>query len=160
MSINARRDPHFKRLCKLFGKEEWPADPRFATPRDRVVHQDVLLAEMRKIVATKTGDEWNRLISEIDVLNAKVQTHLDLFDDEQVQAVDAIRWVENDTLGWVPMASTPGLPIPETGDRLTHSPHVGEHNEDVLRELGYAQADIEALRAKGIIGVFEQTATG
>lgn len=159
MSINARRDPHFKRFCKLIGKDAWPQDPRFATPMDRVANRDVLLAELRPIIATKTSNEWNRLITEIDVLNAKVHTHLDLFDDDQIQAVDALRWIENDTLGRVPMASIPGQPIAESDDRLTHSPHVGEHNEDILRELGYAPADISALQAKGVIGKFEAKAS-
>ena len=96
------------------------------------------------------------MISEADILNAKVQTHLDLFDDPQVRAIDALRWVENDTLGRVPMASVPGQPIPATDDPLTHSPHLGEHNEEVLAELGYSSADIDALHARGVIGVFAE----
>ena len=95
---------------------------------------------------------------EADILNAKVQTHLDLFDDPQVRAVDALRWVENDTLGRVPMASVPGQPIPATDDPLTHGPHLGEHNEEVLTELGYSSEDIDALKAKGVIGVFAEKA--
>lgn len=158
MSINARRDPHFKKLCTVIGKEEWLDDPRFTTPMDRVANREILLSEMRPIIATKTSDEWNRLISEADILNAKVQTHLDLFEDEQVQAVNALRWIENDTLGRVPMASIPGQPIPATGDPLTHSPHLGEHNAEVLTELGYSAAEIEALSAKGVVGTFKEKA--
>ncbi len=154
MSINARRDPHFKKLCTLIGKNEWLKDPRFIKPMDRVANREVLLAEMRPIIAAKSSDEWNKLISEADILNAKVQTHLDLLEDAQVQAVNALRWVENDTLGKIPMASIPGQPIPETGDRLTHSPHLGEHNEEVLAELGYTDTDIDVMKAKGVIGTF------
>ena len=156
MSINARRDPHFKKLCTVIGKEEWLDDRRFVTPMDRVANREVLLAEMRPVIATKTSDEWNKLISEADILNAKVQTHLDLLEDAQVQAVSALRWVENDTLGKVPMASIPGQPVPETGDRLTHSPHLGEHNEEILTELGYSAAEIDAMKLKGIIGTFAE----
>ena len=158
MSINARRDPHFWKFCKLIGKEEWIDDPRFADARSRVENRDELLVQIRPIVETKTSDAWNKLISEADILNAKVQTHLDLFDDPQVSAVDALRWVENDTLGRVPMASVPGQPIPATDDPLTHSPHLGEHNEEVLSELGYSSEDIDALKAKGVIGVFAEKA--
>ena len=158
MSINARRDPHFWKFCKLIGKEEWIDDPRFADARSRVENRDELLVQIRPIVETKTSDAWNKLISEADILNAKVQTHLDLFDDPQVRAVDALRWVENDTLGRVPMASVPGQPIPATDDPLTHSPHLGEHNEEVLTELGYSSEDIDALKAKGVIGVFAEKA--
>jgi len=154
MSINARRDPHFKKLCTLIGKDEWLKDPRFIKPMDRVANREILLAEMRPIIAAKSSDEWNKLISEADILNAKVQTHLDLLEDAQVQTVNALRWVENDTLGKIPMASIPGQPVPETGDRLTHSPHVGEHNEEVLAELGYTDTEIDVMKAKGVIGTF------
>ena len=154
MSINARRDPHFKSFCTVIGREEWIDDPRFVGARERVANREFLLSEIRPIIETKTSDEWNKLISEADILNAKVQTHLDLFKDTQVQAVNAIRWVENDTLGRIPMATVPGQPIPKTGDRLSHSPHLGEHNEAVLAELGYGAPEIEALKAKGVVGTF------
>jgi crotonobetainyl-CoA:carnitine CoA-transferase CaiB-like acyl-CoA transferase len=154
MSINARRDLHFKSFCTVIGREEWIDDPRFVGARERVANREFLLSEIRPIIETKTSDEWNKLISEADILNAKVQTHLDLFKDTQVQAVNAIRWVENDTLGRIPMATVPGQPIPKTGDRLSHSPHLGEHNEAVLAELGYGAPEIEALKAKGVVGTF------
>ena len=154
MSINARRDNQFRRFCTVIGREEWIDDPRFVGSRQRVVNRDFLLSQIRPIIETKTSDEWNKLISDADILNAKVQTHVDLFDDTQVQAVNAIRWVENDTLGRIPMANVPGQPIPETDDRFTHSPHVGEHNNEVLMELGYDALQIEELKANGVVGTF------
>ena len=154
MSINARRDNQFRRFCTIIGREEWIDDPRFVGSRQRVVNRDFLLSQIRPIIETKTSDEWNKLISDADILNAKVQTHADLFDDTQVQAVNAIRWVENDTLGRIPMANVPGQPIPETDDRFTHSPHIGEHNNEVLMELGYDALQIEELKANGVVGTF------
>src|SRR5436190_1439247 len=38
MSVNARREEHFKRLSKLLGKDEWLEDPRYADARSRVKH--------------------------------------------------------------------------------------------------------------------------
>ena len=154
MSINARRDTQFKSFCNVIGREEWIDDPRFVGPRQRVANRDFLLSQICPIIETKTSEEWTKLMSEADILNAKVQTHLNLFEDKQVQAVNAIRWVENDTLGRIPMATVPGQPIPETGDRFTHSPHLGEHNEEVLMELGYSNPKIEELKAKGVVGTF------
>ena len=154
MSINARRDSQFKRFCTVIGREKWIDDPRFAGPRQRVVNRDYLMSQIRPIIETKTSDEWNKLISEADILNAKVQSHIDLFEDTQVQAVNAIRWVENDTLGRIPMATVPGQPIPETDNRFTHSPHLGEHNDEVLMELGYGTSQIKDLKANGVVGTF------
>ncbi|MDC1171742.1 CoA transferase [Alphaproteobacteria bacterium] len=154
ISINARRDTQFKSFCTVIGRREWIDDPRFVGPRQRVTNRDFLLSQICPIIETKTSEEWTKLMSEADILNAKVQTHLNLFEDKQVQAVNAIRWVENDTLGRIPMATVPGQPIPETGDRFTHSPHLGEHNEEVLMELGYSTPKIEELKAKGVVGTF------
>ena len=154
MSINARRDSQFKSFCTVIGREKWVDDPRFAGPRQRVVNRDYLMSQIRLIIETKTSDEWNKLISEADILNAKVQSHIDLFEDTQVQAVNAIRWVENDTLGRIPMATVAGQPIPETDNRLTHSPHLGEHNDEVLMELGYGTSEIKDLKANGVVGTF------
>ena len=156
MSINARRDSQFKSFCTVIGREKWVDDPRFAGPRQRVVNRDYLLSQIRRIIETKTSDEWNKLISEADILNAKVQSHIDLFEDTQVQAVNAIRWVENDTLGRIPMATVPGQPIPETDNRFTHSPHLGEHNDEVLMELGYGTSQIKDLKANGVVGTFSR----
>ena len=156
MSINARRDSQFKSFCTVIGREKWVDDPRFAGPRQRVVNRDYLMSQIRPIIETKTSDEWNKLISEADILNAKVQSHIDLFEDTQVQAVNAIRWVENDTLGRIPMATVPGQPIPETDNRFTHSPHLGEHNDEVLMELGYGTSQIKDLKANGVVGTFSR----
>lgn len=156
MSINARRDSQFKSFCTVIGREKWVDDPRFAGPRQRVVNRDYLMSQIRPIIETKTSDEWNKLISEADILNAKVQSHIDLFEDTQVQAVNAIRWVENDTLGRIPMATVAGQPIPETDNCLTHSPHLGQHNDEVLMELGYGTSQIKDLKANGVVGTFSR----
>jgi crotonobetainyl-CoA:carnitine CoA-transferase CaiB-like acyl-CoA transferase len=151
MSVNARRDEHFRRLAKLIGKDEWLQDPRYADARSRVKHRDELIGALRPIFETKTSDEWVELLSGIDILKAKVNTYEDLFADPQVQAIDAVRWVENDTLGRVPMATICGQRPPATGDRLAHSPHLGEHTREILSELGYCASEIERLNVSGVV---------
>ena len=106
--VNVRRDEHFKRLAKLLGRDEWITDPRYADARARVKNRGELMAELRPFFETKTSDEWLELLSGIDILKAKVNTYDDLFTDPQVQAVDAVRWVENDTLARVPMGTICG----------------------------------------------------
>ena len=151
MSVNARRDEHFKRFAKLLGREEWLSDARYVDSGARVKHRDELMAELRPVFETKTSDEWVKLLSSIDILKAKVNTYTDLFADPQVQAVDAVHWVENDTLGRVPMGTICGQRPPATGDRLAHSPHVGEHTREILEGLDYKAGDIDKLRASGVV---------
>ena len=154
MSVNARRDEHFKRLSKLLGKEEWITDPRYADARGRVNNRHELMAELRPYFEQKTSDEWVALLTGIDILKAKVNTYEDLFADPQVQAMNAVRWVEDDTLGRVPMGNICGQQAAASGEPLTHAPHVGEHTRAILGELGYASAEIEKLGAAGVVGCY------
>ena len=151
MSVNARRDEHFKRLAKLIGREGWITDARYVDSRARVKHRDELMAELRPVFETRTSNEWVELLSSIDILKAKVNTYADLFADPQVQAVDAVHWVDDDTLGRVPMGTICGQRPPATGDRLAHSPHVGEHTREILEGLGYKAGDIDKLTASGVV---------
>jgi crotonobetainyl-CoA:carnitine CoA-transferase CaiB-like acyl-CoA transferase len=154
MSVNARRDEHFKRLAKLIGKDEWITDPRYADACERVKNREELMAVLRPLFETKTSDEWMELLSSIDILKAKVNSYDDLFKDPQVQAIDAVRWVENDTLGRVPMGTICGQRAPATGDPLTHAPHLGEHTREVLGEMGFGVGEIEKLSASGVVACY------
>ena len=147
MSINARRQPQFERFAKLLGHPEWIADARFKDPRARVANGEALMALIRPLMTARTTVEWSRLFAEIDVLHGRIHTHHDLFENEQVKAVEAITWVEDPVLGRVPMGSIAGQPRPESGDRLSRSPVVGEHSREVLAELGITASEIDALVA-------------
>ncbi len=151
MSINARRQKQFEAFSKLVGHPEWIKDPRFTDPPTRVANGSDLIALIAPIIATKPTAVWCAHLAEIDVLHAPVHTHQDLFEDPQVKAVDAIRWVEDDTLGRIPMAAIPGQPAPATGDRLSHSPRVGEHSREILTELSYSDERIDRLLTEGVI---------
>ena len=151
MSINARRQPQFERFAKLLGQAEWIADPRFLDPRLRVANGEALMALIRPFILTRPTAEWCRLLETIDILHAPVHTHRDLFQNEQVAAVDAITWVEDATLGRVPMASIAGQVRPMTGDRLSVSPVVGQHSREILREMGIAEADIDGMASAGTV---------
>jgi len=153
--INARRDPHFQALFRLLGREEMIDDPRYADARARVANREDLIAILRAEVVQRPTAEWVELLNGIDVLNAPVFDYGDLFAHPQVAAVDAVRWVENDTVGRVPMGSIAGIPPVGNDNPLTPAPHIGQHSAEILAELGYDEAAVSALRVNGTVVMHE-----
>jgi crotonobetainyl-CoA:carnitine CoA-transferase CaiB-like acyl-CoA transferase len=156
--VNARRDPHFKALCGLLGREELLDDPRYSDARARVANREPLLQIVADAMATRSKAEWSAALSEADILNAPVNDFGDLFAEPQVAAVDAVRWVEHAALGRVPFGEIAGIRPMTTDNSLAHAPHVGAQGRDVLTELGKSAAEIEGLIAGGTL--FEGMVSG
>lgn len=149
--INARRDPHFRALCGLLGWHELVDDPRYADARSRVANREDLLSRLREAVPQRTTAEWVEALNGIDILNAPVNDYGGLFEAEQVAAVEAVRWIEHDAVGRVPMGSIAGVPPQATENPRSHSPHIGQHNREVLAEAGMDEGEIAALEADGTL---------
>jgi crotonobetainyl-CoA:carnitine CoA-transferase CaiB-like acyl-CoA transferase len=153
--VNARRDPHFQALCRLLGREELIDDPRYADARSRVANREDLLIIVREAMATKPKAEWSRALSAVDILNAPVNDYANLFAEPQAAAVGAVRWVEHDTVGRVPMGAIAGISAMATENPRSHSPHIGQHSREILAALGMSASQIEALVEDGTVATVE-----
>jgi crotonobetainyl-CoA:carnitine CoA-transferase CaiB-like acyl-CoA transferase len=153
--VNARRDPHFQALCQLLGREELIDDPRYADARSRVAHREDLLAIVAEAMATKSKAAWVEALNAVDILNAPVNDYGNLFEEPQVAAVGAVRWVEHDTVGCIPMGAIAGVPPMATENPRSHSPHIGQHGREILAELGKSDAEIDALFADGAVSAID-----
>jgi crotonobetainyl-CoA:carnitine CoA-transferase CaiB-like acyl-CoA transferase len=72
--------------------------------------------------------------------------------DPQVAANRTVFEAEHETAGTIRYLRNP-VRLPDTPPSLRrHPPQLGEHTDEVLREIGYAPGDIAALRAAGIVG--------
>jgi len=157
--VNARRDPHFQALCRLLGREELIDDPRYADARSRVANRHDLLAIVAEAMATKSKAEWAAALNAVDILNAPVNDYANLFEEPQVAAVGAVRWIEHDTVGHVPMGAIAGIPPMATENPRSHSPHIGEHSREILAALGKSEAEVAALFADGTVSEIDQPRT-
>jgi len=158
ININARRDATFSRLCRLMGRDELIADPRFATPRARIENEAEILAIIEAETVKRTTGEWDRDLTEIDILHAPVNDHGAYLADEHVKSAGVVSWIEHDTVGTLPMPKVPGIDALRPGAALAHAPHIGEHTTDILRELGYDAGAIERLAAANVIGRYDPDA--
>ncbi|MFT5444942.1 MAG: crotonobetainyl-CoA:carnitine CoA-transferase CaiB-like acyl-CoA transferase [Gammaproteobacteria bacterium] len=150
VTINLRRDAHFKLLCRLLECEELAGDVRFSESSVRIQHADALLPVLNgKLKAWKRADLIESL-TELDLLHAPVNDYDDYFDDAHVKELDAVHWLEHAGTGSVPIHAIPGLVTPSEGP-LAHSPALGEHSLQILRELGIEQSSVDAALTAGAV---------
>jgi crotonobetainyl-CoA:carnitine CoA-transferase CaiB-like acyl-CoA transferase len=126
--------------------EKWPGK----TIADHARGNKELQAELRDIFRTRTSQEWIDFADEHNTTIAPANTAQTARHDPQFQ--DRFRWVSYDDAG----ADMLLFPLHVEGEELpvpTKAPEVGEHTDDVLRNvLGYDDAKLAALREVGALG--------
>lgn len=122
-------------------------DTEALSPEENLVLNELIAA----IFSTRTTDEWVAAFDAAGVPSGPVRYTAELFDDPQVQAMELLREFEHPVVGPVVMANSPlRMSGGETGTRRP-SPALGQHSREVLREVGYSDAEIEELIARQVV---------
>ena len=145
----ASEQAFWKNFCEAVGRmelfERWPGS-KYA---DHARGNRELQRELREIFRTRTTAEWLQLGTEKNFPVAPVNTPKTIADDPQFQA--RFPWYPHERHG----ADLMPFPVRYLGESLpvpTRAPTVGQHSEEVLRELGYDAVRIARLRESGALG--------
>jgi crotonobetainyl-CoA:carnitine CoA-transferase CaiB-like acyl-CoA transferase len=149
--LAAVSDKQWTIFCKAFGLEDMLADPRLKSNNDRVRAREWMLPILRSHLAPYSAAELSVVFEANELPFAPIVKPQDLFDDPHLNATGGLAPVRmNDgSTSKVPLAPfTLGGERP--GIRL-QPPLLGEHTDALLREAGYGEAEIEALKAGGAV---------
>lgn len=140
------------KFCRTAGLEELIEDPRFATNPLRNENYKELKAIIDEAFLTKTSEEWYNELVAAGVPATYVNTVDKVVNNEQIKARDMIIEANHEGIGPFKMANTP-IKMSETqGGLHTPAPTLGENTDEILRDfLGYSDAQIEEVKAKGIL---------
>ena len=144
-------DSHWRAFFTGLGQPaRFAADPRLTDIGTRTAHIGELYAMIADIMRTRTSEAWLSLFEDADIPAMGLHTLASLRDDPHLAAVGYFETVEHPSEGAVIQmghASTWSQSPPSTR-RL--APRLGEHSVEVLTELGYSDAQIADLLARGI----------
>ncbi|MFO1204189.1 MAG: formyl-CoA transferase [Burkholderiales bacterium] len=136
-------------LANRIGGEALVKDGRFATIGERRKNQNEMWRLINEFAADYTKTEFMQLLNDLDVPCGPIMSTHDLANDEHVRLRNMYVELDHPQRGkW----HNVGMPIKlsDSPADVARSPLLGEHTEEVLRQvLGYADAEIAAMRDAG-----------
>jgi crotonobetainyl-CoA:carnitine CoA-transferase CaiB-like acyl-CoA transferase len=151
MILAVANDAQFQRFCKVAGREELSADPRFAKNSARVVNRDALLPIVRELMAAHPKRWWQEQLEAVDVACGPINDFREVFEDPQVRH-RGLRVDMPHPQGTAPTLASPlRLSATPVSYRLP-PPMLGQHTREVLQDLlGMGADEIDALATERVI---------
>ena len=150
--IGANQDSVFLRLCESMGRPELASDPRYATHQARGERQAELDALIEAWTLERTIDEVEAAMSEAGVPAGRIYRAPDMLADPHFKAREALIELEHPRWGKLPMQNAfPKLSLTPGSVRRPAPQTVGQDNADVYGDLGLAPAELDSLKAAGVI---------
>ena len=147
VAVAAANDGLFRRMCDALERPDLAA--RFPTNASRVEGRDELVAELERIFATGSADEWAERLDRAGVPAGKIRGVLDAIEAAAATGRDPRVHVDHPTAGDLELIGSPirtdGMPA------ATAPPLLGQHTREVLAELGVSGDEFAQLEARGAV---------
>lgn len=145
-----RDDRLWEAFCAAVGRPDLAADPRFATRDDRRARPLELVEELIPLFAARTYADWEAALAGTGIPFGVIGRLADVVDDEQAEHAGVFAVTTNPD---VPRTVNNPIRLGFARPRVSGPPPtVGQHTDEILRDLQYGEAEIAALRKQGALG--------
>jgi succinate--hydroxymethylglutarate CoA-transferase len=151
MAIAVGNERQFARCADVLGHPEWASDQRFASNRARVENRVAIDGLINAALSHDCADAWLAKLKAVGVPCGKINSVAEALDDPHTVARDMIETVQHPEIGALRLLGIP-FKFSDTACSVRRPPPVlGEHNEQILGELGFDKSAIAKLRHEKVI---------
>jgi glutaryl-CoA transferase len=155
VNVGAANDKQWQNFCRALGFPDLAFDERFNSMAGRIKNYDelraILGAEMKKI----TRAEAFKLLAKYELPVGPINTVAEVLEDPHVRARDMVKELTHPEYGPLRYVGIPVKLSDTPGELQGPPPRFGEHNRDVLTELGYDERAIDRLETSNVIASAE-----
>jgi crotonobetainyl-CoA:carnitine CoA-transferase CaiB-like acyl-CoA transferase len=149
------QDEQWRRLCGALGRADLADDRRYARALDRARESATLAAILAEAFRTRNCDEWLAALASADVPSAPILEPGQVLDDPQVRANAMLATTIHPVAGRTVMVEQPARLHGAESPEARPAPLLGEHTEEILRELGYSLDRVRQLEAQRVVRCLE-----
>lgn len=152
INIAANKQEQFETLCQLIGCPELAEDPRFAGRDDRKANRAALNIEINTSLASDTAANWEARLNEAGVPAGRVLSVPQILEHEQVAGRHLIQRLHDEKTQEDYFVTRSGFRCGDCEPAVTTPPpHLGEHTNTLLADLGIAAEELDSLKQAGTI---------
>lgn len=145
-------NPMFRRWARLVGREDLIDDPRCVDDLTRADNAVLINEAMSAWTAGRTQAEAIRQLEEVRLAGAPVYDLDEVLNDPQVRARELLKLIEYPGVGQPVPIPNPAVQLSESRVSIRHrAPGLGEHTEEILRELGFDSEEMNAFREARVV---------
>ena len=151
IAVSADTDEHFVALAQAIGRAEITRDARFATATARLHNRAALIAELETTTAKETRAHWLAALAPTGVPAGPVNDYAEALADAHTLAREMVVYVDHAGAGRLEALGVP-VKLSETPGAVDRAaPMLGQDNAAILTELGYTEAEQQALREQRVV---------
>ncbi len=141
----------WENFVQTLGRGDLNDDPRFATMAERNRHPAELKKIIESITSQKTTEEWIETMEKAGVPCGRIRTLDQVLTDPHVRIREMVVEQEHPTAGLIKLMGVPVKMSLTPGEVAAPPPILGQHNVEILKDLGYSETEITVLQNEKII---------